>query len=360
MHEQFNAAEYLGYLVRRWRFFVLAAGVAGLLALGFSLLQPKLYTATASILIDAPAGSDPRAATTVSTIYLESLKTYEHFVESDTLFLQTVEKFGLRDEYSGAGIDSLKNRILKVTKLRDTRILQVSATLPDPVKAQAVAQYVAEQTVNLNRTLSKQSDQDLINEAQRQLDVARGELQASGSVFQQESARRPYDALQAEVDNLVELRARLQKEFLEAKVDAADYTAQNNQRELQSVRARAAALEKQIGEVEGELTAKEKAAAARRAQLEKLSLDVRAARAAVQSAESRVNDSHMSAGSRSERLRIVDPGIVPQHKSSPKITLNVIAALFIAVVFAWLYLTIAFALRGSRVPAAVPVYTSER
>jgi len=359
MHEQLNVVEYLGYLLQRWRFWVIACAAAGLLSLGFSLLQPKQYTATASILIDAPSGADPRVATAVSPMYLESLRTYEHFVESDTLFLEAVEKFHLRADYPGAAAESLKHRFLKVTKPRDTRILEVSATLRDPVKAQALTQYIAEQTVNLNRTLSRQSDQDSINEAQRQLDVARGNLERAENVFKEESGRAPYEALQAEVDNLVELRARLQKELLDSKVDIADYDAQNNQRELQFARARVAALEKQVGDVDAELSAKAKTASARRAYLDKLQADLKAARTSSQSAESRLNDVRSMAGSRSERLRIIDPGIVPQRPSSPNVPLNVIAALLIAAVFAWLYLTVAFALRGQARRAPVRAY-SER
>jgi len=360
MPEQFNVADYLVHLARRWRFWVIACAVAGLLALTFSLLQPKQYTATASILIDAPPGGDPRAATAVSPIYLESLKTYQHFVESDTLFLEALDKFHLRQDYPGVSPDSLKRRFLKVTKPRDTRILQISITLRDPVKAQALSQYIAEQTVDLNRTLSRQSDQDLVTEVQRQLDVARGNLQHAEDTLKQENARAPYEALQAEVDNLVELRARVDKDLVDARVDVADYTAQGNQRELQSVRARTAALEKQVADIDAEINAKEKVAAERRARLDELGATVRAARTSQQAAESRVNEVNQAAGSRSEHLRIIDAGIVPQRPSSPNIPLNVIAAIFIAAVFAWLYLTIAFALRpqARRVPARA--YSAER
>ena len=44
------------------------------------------YTATARIVIDPPAGTDLRAAMAVSPIYLESLRTYEQFASSDSLF----------------------------------------------------------------------------------------------------------------------------------------------------------------------------------------------------------------------------------------------------------------------------------
>ena len=66
------------------------------------------------------------------------------------------------------------------------------------------------------------------------------------------------------------------------------------------------------------------------------------------------------AGTRNEHLRIVDPGIVPQRPSSPNVPLNVIAALLIAAVFSWLYLTVVFALRGQARRAPVRAYSTER
>lgn len=359
MPEPLNVGEYLGYLRRRWRFCAAAAASAFILSLGFSLLLPKQYTATASILIDAP-GADPRTSTAVSSIYLESLKTYEHFAESDTIFLQALEKFRLRDEYPAAAADSLKRRVLRVTLPRDTKILQVSATLRDPRKAQALTEYIAEQTVGMNRQLSEQTDQDLISEGQRQLDAARAKLQQSEKALGQESAQSPYQSLQDEVDNLMELRARLRRDLLDAKVDIADYAAQGNQRELASVRARADTLEKQVADLDRELQAKEKAVAERRTRWETLNADIRAARAAEQSAEGRLNDIRAGSSVRSERLRIIDPGIVPQHPSSPNILLNVAAAVLVALILAWLYLTVAYNVRGyARYPTA-HAYSAER
>ena len=47
----------------------------------------------------AQRGTDPRAAIAISQVYLESLKTYESFASSDTLFLQALEE-GARLEVS--------------------------------------------------------------------------------------------------------------------------------------------------------------------------------------------------------------------------------------------------------------------
>ena len=73
--ESFDAYQYLGHLRRRSRFILLVCAAAGLLALIVSFLIPKEYTATATVVIDPPAGSDPRTSTAVSPVYFESLRT---------------------------------------------------------------------------------------------------------------------------------------------------------------------------------------------------------------------------------------------------------------------------------------------
>ena len=47
-------------------------------------------------------------------------------------------------------------------KLKDTRLLEISATLPDAKHAQELAQYIAEETVALSRNLSREGDLKLV------------------------------------------------------------------------------------------------------------------------------------------------------------------------------------------------------
>ncbi len=81
-------SSFVDYLRDKGSVFLVSCGVAVALAVGVSLAMPKSYTAKATVVIDAPAGSDPRAILTLSSVYLESLKTYESVAASDTLFQQ--------------------------------------------------------------------------------------------------------------------------------------------------------------------------------------------------------------------------------------------------------------------------------
>ena len=169
MYQSFDAFEYVDYLRRRWPVAAVACGVAVLLSLPLSLLMSKRYTATASIVIEPPGNTDARTAIVISPMYLESLKTYERFADSDSLFARAAEKFHLQ-EAGGAHrpIESLKRGVLKVSKLRDTKIMEINVTLTDPKLAQSMAQYLAEQTVALSHGESLDADRELIDEAEKQ------------------------------------------------------------------------------------------------------------------------------------------------------------------------------------------------
>src|SRR5580692_5524285 len=105
---------------------------------------------------------DPRAGLAVSPVYLESLKTYENYATSDTLFSQALDTLGLRKRYPNRSVESLKRQVLSVSKPATTRVIEISATMDDPLEAKRLAQFVAEQTVRLNRSLEQHSGDDTV------------------------------------------------------------------------------------------------------------------------------------------------------------------------------------------------------
>ncbi len=164
---------YLDHLRLRWRVIVVACGTAVAVALVAALLTPARYTATARVIIEPPAGSDPRGATAVSPIYLESLKSYELLASGDRLFLDALDHFKMPRTKS---IEGLKRSVLKVSIARNTKVLEISATVREPAQAQALALYIAEQTVKLARSVSAETDQDLLADARKQLEEAQARL----------------------------------------------------------------------------------------------------------------------------------------------------------------------------------------
>lgn len=358
MQDTFDGFEYFDYLRSRWRFTGACCLIAAVLAGGVTLLLPSRFTARASILIDAPAGNDPRAATAVSPVYLESLRTYEQLAASDTLFARAIERYHLRAGSGSAAHESLKQRVLKVAKPRDTKLLEISVTLDDAAKAQAVAQFIAEETVSLNRSLSKQWDDEYVAEARRQSEAAKARLDAAESAWARETGSNPTESLEAEFKGLVELKTRLVRELASADIDSAEYGAQQNasaadpagarpdearltRRDVAVVKARIETLRKQLQSVDREIAAKETALVQRRALASRLDAERHAARIAFDAAAAHVTEVQTSAGSRGERLKIIDPGIVPQRPSDPNLPLNVMVSVLVALIVSVVYLTAA-------------------
>ena len=342
MHPAFDAFEYAGFLLKRWRFVAVVCIAAVAAAAAVSLMLPKRYTSTASILIDAPAGNDPRAATAVSPIYLESLKTYERFADSDTLFRRAIKQFGLADVEGTAAADTLKKRVLKVTKPRDTKLLEIQVTLRDPNKAQSVAQFIAEETATTSRSFARQTEDEFIAEARKTLDTSTARLEAVESAINAEATQAQPELLETEIEGAVELRNRVRRQLISADADLAGRTPDPD------LRARRESLQKQSDALNDEIQKKQSLLGRRRASQDRLEAERRNARTAQETARTRLNDSLASAGSRGERLRIVDPGVVPERPSSPHLFLNICGALLLALAAAILYLTLEFALRNRR------------
>ncbi len=349
-----NFADYLG---SRWRIMAVTCLVAVLVAGIGSLLMPKKYSATATLLIEPPAGQDPRGATAISPVYVESLKTYERFALSNTLFVQAMNQLGLRKSYPGSSVESLKKAVLRVTKPRDTKILEITATLPDPEKAEALAKFMAEQTVRLSGSLDQRSQTDLTEAAQRQLEAARLRADKAEKARTDFLSSDPTEPLDAEIKNGTEQKLRLQNELAEARIDLADYEARirstsgadrdpqeaaRMREQIAAAKARTAQIEQSDRELGQSLATKGLVLEKRKHQREVLDVERQSARTQLELATNRYNDTLASAAFRSERLEIIDPGTVPERPSSPNIPLNLVVAFFGAVLSSLVYLTLGF------------------
>jgi len=279
MPKTFELVRLIDHLRRRWHVIALACGVAVTLALLAGLIFPHEYTATTRIVIEPPAGTDLRAAMAVSPIYFESLKTYELVASGDRLFLDAIEHFKLPHRMA---IDRLKRSVLKVSIPRNTKILEISVTLRDPKPAQALALYIAEQTVRLTRETATETEQDLIRDAQKLWEDARTRMDKTEASFVALS-RHSADA-------------------------SADHAAQLTAALIQS----------------------------------------QTARAAFQTADEHLAEVRSTAGFRGERLRIIDPGVIPERPSWPNVPLNLLIAVFVALAASLAYLAFEFNYRLAR------------
>jgi capsular polysaccharide biosynthesis protein len=339
MTDSFDPIEYLEYLRTRWKFTTVAVIFAATVAVAACFVLPKEYTATATLVIEPP-GADQRGATAVSSIYLESLKSYETFASSDSLFAKACEKFHLLDSKNAPSLESFKRRALRVAKLKDTKVLEMSVTLPDPVRAQELVQYLAEETVALDRNISRAGDQQLLDASRRQVDAARGELDQARTEGSAVAGVEP--VLDSEVQGLVERKARAEEQRTEANMILAQSSARLGKEEAAANQAGVTALTADISAIQRELDAKAAALATLRARRQRSDDRIRSAQDAFDRAAKRADEASGGVMFRTDQLHIVDPGIVPQRPGFPNLPLSVVAAVGIAAAVSLVWLTIQF------------------
>jgi len=370
-----NAAEgleFAGYLWRSRTLIAIACVSALAVAGAVSVLLPARYTATASILIEPPGGNDPRSATAVSTVYLESLKTYERMASSDTLFEHALDDLRIRQRYPGVSTETLKRRILEVSKPASTTILDISATVSDAKSAQALAQYIAEQTVALHDSLDRQTDEELSKEPQHIFEAAKARREAAEKARDQFTKTTPMEALDKEVLLTGELELEVGKELARTRAELANYLGQQQapqpveagerqsgwtQFEITATRTKIQDLENQDHELVKALKAKGDLLEDLRRKRDALDAELKSARADEDIENVKFSDVRSSSAARGVRLKILDPGIVPRRPSFPNPPLNLAVAFVLSLTASIGYVAIRFAYDRTRDSLREPTFS---
>jgi uncharacterized protein involved in exopolysaccharide biosynthesis len=367
--EALDLFPFARFAASHWRVLAVSCGLCISLTAAISLLLPKKYTATVSMLIEPPAGNDPRGTTAVSPVYLESLKTYEHFANSDSLFEQALKDLNIRALYSGVPIENLKGKILEVTKPRETKILQVSATLADPRGAQQLARYIADKTVAMNRSLEAASLRESINEGHIVIDNALSRQEKAISTRNEHLQKEPIAGLEAKLTGAIETRSRVDRDLLEVGEQLADTEArlkaggsndatiddpQRMRDSAMAYRAELEVLRRQRESLAQTIEADSILLERRKHQRDILDHELQTAQNQYEAANTRNNDILASIAFRGERIEILDPGVIPERPSFPKIALNLAVAFVGSLAASLMYLLLLFSYSQQRFRTDAP------
>jgi capsular polysaccharide biosynthesis protein len=291
---------------------------------------------------------------------------------SDTLFEHALDDLHIRQRYPGVSTETLKRRILEVSKPTGTMILDISATVSDAKSAQELAQYIAERTVALRGSLDRQADEELTKEPQRIFGAAKARREAAEKAKDQFIKATPVEALDKEVLLTGELKLEVGKELARTRAELANYLGQQQapqpseagerqsgwtQFEITATRTKIQDLENQDRELLQALKVKGDLLEDLRRKRDAVDAELKSARADEEVENTKLSDLKSSSAARGVRLKILDPGIVPRRPSFPNLPLNLAVAFVLSLAASIGYVAIRFAYDRTRDPLREPVFS---
>jgi uncharacterized protein involved in exopolysaccharide biosynthesis len=345
--DSFDSIDYVQFVRERWKLPAIAILIAVIIAAAACLILPKQYTATASLVIEPP-GTDQRSAIAVSPVYLESLRTYETFASGDALFAKAADRFHLLKGNEGTALETFKKRVLRVEKLKDTKVLQIRATLPDPNQSLELVRYLADETVALDRGIARSGDSEMLADAEQKLQAAqvRADNAQAGSAAAESSGSEA--VLEKEASALAEVRARIESERTEANSLIAESEVRGDKNGAAEARARLNTLNRDLAALKSDLDSKSVRLGELHSKRQRAAQEVREAEAVLEAARKHEFEASNTVKSRTEQLHIIDPGVVPQRPSFPNLPLAVLSAVILSSAGSVLWLALQFGLSQKR------------
>ena len=186
-------AEFIDYLTVLWRWksaIALGTLAAAATALVVSLIMPKTYQATATLMVTrSKFGSDQLLGPQQLAL---TAKTFEGIIRNRGAMGDAVSKFNLAGAPYVVKPRDLMERV-ETSAVKDTSLLTVSVEFPDAQLAADIANFLAERGIELNNTLNEGE----IGESRSFLDTQVGQAEAglkqaenALEVFQNRRGRR--------------------------------------------------------------------------------------------------------------------------------------------------------------------------
>ncbi|MGH9428002.1 MAG: GumC family protein [Terriglobia bacterium] len=383
--QEIELIDYLRVIWKRKRLIVGGTLLAAVTALPLSLSIPKTYEASVTLLvteskIPSVEGSGPMKSG-------PSSETVEGMIRNTSLAEEAIQKFGLDREKYKLTAQGLLDSVVSIKLKRNTSLIVLTISFPDALLARDIANFLAEQAVELNAQLNRgdtvkareyikgQQDDVRVKMEHAQTELVRFRREAHLAALRKEvevllaqksDLKRKYvDALTSIEGNRAELKElseqinmhqkvetivkSIEKEpvflfapiennqtpllGLQMKSEEFNPVYRNTEQALIQTRGRLASLEAQrddlghrLPETEKMLAEAEMQLATKEARLEELTTNYTLARDAYLLFARKFAEASLWVASRGNELKIVDPAVAPRDLVKPRVRLIVAVA----------------------------------
>jgi hypothetical protein len=199
-------AEYVRAVGRRSRIVVIAAAVAGVVAVMLFFLRPQTYRATATVVVPVPPGS-----TSVLTSVTQSVSDFQAAVGTDVVAERVAERTSLSVDEVAGGLDS--------SRISAGGLVEVRFVGTNPDTASQVVQIASQEALRLLLEAR-------LAPAEKQLEIAQDNYDEASSVYRAflttvESVQ-PSDDFEAAAEQITSLREQIQAAIDDGNQDRAN------------------------------------------------------------------------------------------------------------------------------------------
>ncbi len=293
-----------------------------------SLLQSKIYSATAHLLVSESKISDPDATRSPSHVYYELLRSYETLISNDHLIQKTVQNFGLDKHPYDLNVERFKRqRILKVELPKSTRLFKITVQFPDARLSAGIANFFADKAVASNEEMHNQDVQKARGLFRQQLNQAEEEVKRAEENLLKFTGSSKLEQVRQSVSTLVDGHSRKETELTNLIVAVSRSSEkENSQSEIRGLKAAIQAIQRDLEAGRHRLNGLLKERASKEVMLDHLSHQLETARRSYDSIYRRYQDAATSVKSRSIDVKVIAPAVVPQSPIKPRIQLNILLA----------------------------------
>jgi tyrosine-protein kinase Etk/Wzc len=254
--------DYLIVLLKRGRIILLSALLAALLALGYTLITPDSYTATAQLL--APQRSDQGIAgllakmqgNPIGTLFGEGSTSdiYVGILESRSVADQIIQRFGLKERYRESSLEDTREKLKARTKMEsgDDQIVHVSVKDTDPKVAADMANAYAEELNRVNQTVNMTEGHLKRVFLEDRLEKVKEELLRAESQLKNFQEKHRLVALEDQAKATIDGAAKIVGDIIAAETELEVFKKFGTERNNEAVRAktRIAELSRQLAKIE--------------------------------------------------------------------------------------------------------------
>lgn len=236
-----NLTQFLYILKARYLVALLALGLVVAVALAFSLLLPKSYTATATLIVDSKSKDPVSGAIIPGQLLPTYLATQVDIIKSDNVALRVVENLkladspGVREQAAASGMEPrywLANTLLakvEVEPSRESSVLRLNFEGADPRFSAAIANAFAQAYIQANMDLRVDPARQTNIWYDEQIKELRGNLEKAQTTLSEYQRAKGLVASDERLDVETARLAELSSQMVVAQSSAIDSRSRQQQ-----------------------------------------------------------------------------------------------------------------------------------